>query len=261
MLDTKNPLAPITVGSGFIVTVNPAIVLNNGVPTSIPSTIISLTASATNFIHITSGGVLTVNTTGFPIGCLPIATVTCSSTSVTNIVDSRPDFYLASSSVSSSFQLWGGLSSGVTVGALSSANKIQVTGFLLPYSVSFTKMNISIISSNGTDLNDIGIYDTSGNLKAHIGATVFSSTNNQDFSVLNSPVTLIPGIYFVAFTSNNTNVTVAKAGGVSQNQLTTPFAAAESATSSSGGVLPSSITAPTIAYSQATAVMQCTLHS
>lgn len=97
MLDTKNPLAPITVGSGFIVTVNPANVLNNGTPVNIPSTIVSLTPSATNFIHITSAGSLTVNTSGFPANCLPIAQVTCSSTSVTGIVDSRPDFYLASS--------------------------------------------------------------------------------------------------------------------------------------------------------------------
>lgn len=264
MLDTKNPLAPITVGSGFIVTVNPANVLNNGVPINIPSTIVSLTPSATNFIHITSGGSLTVNTSGFPAGCLPIAQVTCSSTSVTGIVDSRPDFYLASSSSSSSapsFQLWGGLASVLSVGALSLANKIQITGFLLPYGLTFSKMNFNVINANGADLNDIGVYDSSGNLKAHTGATVLSSINDQSLPVLGAPVTLVAGTYFIAFTSNNVNVQLAKAGGAVQTQLVTPFATAESATTSSGGVLPSSIAAPTIAFSQVTAVVACTLHS
>lgn len=92
MLSNVNPLAPIVVGSGFIVTINPGICLINGSPTTVPSTVISLTRSATNFIYVNASGTVAVNTTGFPAGVLPVATVTTSSTSITSIVDSRADF-------------------------------------------------------------------------------------------------------------------------------------------------------------------------
>lgn len=97
MFDTKNPLATIIVGSGFLVTVNSGIIVLAGVPITVPQTIVNLTANATNFIHVTSGGILAVNTSGFPSDCLPISKVVCSPTSITGITDSRPDFIIPSS--------------------------------------------------------------------------------------------------------------------------------------------------------------------
>jgi hypothetical protein len=97
MLGNVNPLAPITVGSGFIVTVNSAIVLINGIPTTIASTVVSLTPAATNYVYVNSSGVVVVNTSGFPVGVLPVSTITCSATSITSIVDSRSDFSLSGS--------------------------------------------------------------------------------------------------------------------------------------------------------------------
>jgi hypothetical protein len=94
MFDVRNPLAPIVVGSGLIITVNSGNILLSGVPTTIPSTVIALTQSATNFVHVTSGGVVAVNTSSFPATSLPIAKVICSQTSITSVVDSRPDFNL-----------------------------------------------------------------------------------------------------------------------------------------------------------------------
>lgn len=103
IFDVRNPLAPIVVGSGLIITVNTGNILLAGVPTTIPSTVIALTQSATNFVHITSGGAVAVNTSSFPATSLPIAQVICSQTSITSIIDSRPDFSLPSSSGSFSF--------------------------------------------------------------------------------------------------------------------------------------------------------------
>lgn len=94
MFDIRNPLSPIVVGSGLIITVNTGNILLAGVPTTIPSTVIALTQSATNFVHITSGGVVAVSTSAFPSTALPIAQIVCSQTSITSIVDSRPDFSL-----------------------------------------------------------------------------------------------------------------------------------------------------------------------
>src|SRR6185369_8616395 len=214
MLDTKNPLAPITVGSGFIVTVNPAVVLNNGAVVNIPSTIISLTPSATNFIHITSAGSLTVNTTGFPAGCLPIATVTCSSTSVTNVADSRPDFYIVTSSTPSPttlFAPWGGIvSSAITTGSLSGANKIQVSGFYVPNSVQFSKIALHINTGDGSTA-DWGVYDSSGTLKASVGGHAVGAGGFDDRNTSQGSVTLAVGKYYFAFTANGVGVTLLSA--------------------------------------------------
>lgn len=55
----------------------------------------AMTASTTNYVYLTDGGTLTVNTTGFPsTGTyhVPLATVVAGSSSITSIVDSRVAF-------------------------------------------------------------------------------------------------------------------------------------------------------------------------
>ena len=261
MLDTKNPLAPITVGSGFIVTVNPANVLNNGAPTNIPSTIVSLTPSATNFIHITSGGSLTVNTSGFPAGCLPIATVTCSSTSVTSVADSRPDFYIVSGAVSAAayFENHGGFASGSGTNLVQ--NTVQLSGFILNNSVQFSKI---IFRNGGTsDLGsnyDVGIYDSSGVLKAHTGVFGFPATF-ADLSI-GAAVTLSSGKYYFAVTTSAAAPSaLITSASFSVGQLPTFLLTTNTAIASSGGALPNSITPPADSWSFGSTVHGFTLHS
>lgn len=97
-IELRNPLAPIIVGSGLNITVLAGNVLLAGVPTSIPNTVVNLTASTTNFVFVNSLGVVSVNTTGFPVSSIPIAQVVTNGTNVTSWIDSRPDFSLPSGS-------------------------------------------------------------------------------------------------------------------------------------------------------------------
>jgi hypothetical protein len=51
---------------------------------------VALTASATNYVQITTAGVVSVNTTGFTSGQIPLATVATGASSITSIADKRP---------------------------------------------------------------------------------------------------------------------------------------------------------------------------
>lgn len=94
----QNPLAPIIVAGGFVITINAGIVIINNLPVLVPQTVVSLTPSATNFVLISSSGTIQVNTTGFTFGCLPVATITTNTTGIQTVSDSRPDFTLTPSS-------------------------------------------------------------------------------------------------------------------------------------------------------------------
>lgn len=90
MIDPKNTLAPYIDGSGLVLSVGSAIILQSGASTSVPLTVIGLTANATNFVFFNSG-TIQVNTSGFTSSVYPIATVTTGNNSITHVVDNRPD--------------------------------------------------------------------------------------------------------------------------------------------------------------------------
>ena len=51
---------------------------------------IALTAGATNYVQRTAAGIVSVNSTGFTAGLIPIATVVTGATTITTITDARP---------------------------------------------------------------------------------------------------------------------------------------------------------------------------
>lgn len=241
-------MAPIIVGGGFIITINAGIVVVGNTPTLIPQTVLSLTASASNFIFISSVGVLTINTTGFTSASLPICTIVTNTTGIQTITDNRPDFTLPSPFTSSIFQPWGGLLGGTGVGLLSAANKIQMSGFVLSTAVTFGKIVLSVASLDAGNNYDWGIYDATGVLKAHIGAQTFPSSGVQTFTIVSGPVSLQPAQYFAAFTGNANTAQVSRPG-ILTSLFGTVLGVTESVTSSSGGVLPNTVTVPSTAWS------------
>jgi len=92
MLNLQNPLAPIIVGSGLVLTINSGMITVGNAVITISQTVLNLIASSTNYIFINNLGVLTLNTTGFVSGCLPICTVVTTASTISTITDSRPDF-------------------------------------------------------------------------------------------------------------------------------------------------------------------------
>jgi hypothetical protein len=123
----------------------------------------------------------------------------------------------------------------------SQTNAISLFPFIVPYSQQVTNIVLSINSADsGGSLSDVGIYDTSGTLKCHAGATAFSA-GVETFSMTGGAVTLTAGTYLLAITSSNTNMFWYGAStGTSGNGSSLYYYS--TATTSSSGVLPSSIT-------------------
>lgn len=256
MFDVRNPLAPIVVGSGLIITVNVGNILLAGVPTTIPSTVISLTQSATNYVHVTSGGVVAVNTSSFPTTSLPIAQIVCSQTSITSIIDSRPDFILPggnSATAATMFFPYGGSASESFAVSIGTANKVLLNGFYTPTSITFSKIAVLVGIADAVNSYDWGIYDSSGSLKAHVGARTVPATGVVDLSVIGAPISLTSGKYYFSVTGNSTNLNLGIAAGSNIGNSTFLNLTA-STTTTVGGVLPASCVVPADSLAMGTAV-------
>lgn len=65
-------------------------IYSNGANIVIASGTVALTASATNYVQRTAAGIVSVNTTGFTAGLIPMATVVAGASTITSITDGRP---------------------------------------------------------------------------------------------------------------------------------------------------------------------------
>lgn len=64
-------------------------ILSNGAATQIPNGTLTLTASASNYIQMSPSGTISSNTSGFPIGYIPLYLVVTGASSVTSYTDYR----------------------------------------------------------------------------------------------------------------------------------------------------------------------------
>ena len=119
---------------------------------------------------------------------------------------------------------------------------IVVVPFSLPAAATFSRIVVDV-SGNDTAAGhkyDVGIYDKNGKLLANLGAITWTPVGAFDAPFLQGAVTFPPGEYFLAFTGTNGgagatigSIQVNQAAGLSFNYTT--------ASTSSGGVLPSTI--------------------
>ena len=70
-----------------------ATLYRSGAPVTIANGTIGMTASATNYVQRTVQGVVSVNTTGYLTGNIPMATVVTGASAITTITDTRPAGY------------------------------------------------------------------------------------------------------------------------------------------------------------------------
>jgi hypothetical protein len=106
---------------------------------------------------------------------------------------------------------------------------------------------------NTTNNYDIGLYNSSGTLIAHIGNTAGTAfAPSTGWKTLNwaAPGTIKQGKYYLALTTNCTSACAALIGSSTGVGLTFAGAVQESVTT--GGTLPSSITIPADAYTATT---------
>ena len=130
------------------------------------------------------------------------------------------------------------LSGGTNVGSL--------VGFVVPYAVTTTKVVYKVGSAADNTANNygVGIYNSSGTLVLHYaaaGTTFAPSSGKKSGSWIEGSTTLQPGKYYVMMTSNCSS-SCATFTGTGTNAGTFYFNGSFSVTT--GGTLPSSITAP-----------------
>jgi hypothetical protein len=100
-------------------------------------------------------------------------------------------------------------------------------------------------ADNSSNTYDIGIYDTGGNLKAHVGPTAGTSfapsTGYKALAWTSANLVLQPGDYFIAITCSATSSQATL--GYSTNWTAGPNSSESVAT---GGTLPATMTVPTV---------------
>ena len=123
------------------------------------------------------------------------------------------------------------------------ANQVNYTGFGLSVPVTFGHLAVSVGTGDGVNNSDIGIYNAAGSaLLANVGAQHIAGTGTQIFTLVQGTVTLNPARYILAFTSVTSTITLQRDG-----HWGTWCAVTSGGPISSGGALPASITAPTLA--------------
>ena len=130
---------------------------------------------------------------------------------------------------------------------VTSNNQVQVTQFVLPFRAVVGQLTFEVTTASASGLFGVGLYDKDKNL---LLKSLGISTTAAEFKTesLASSVTLEPGVYFVAFTVDNT--TARSRTNVSGTMRTFPNEAGNirngvAANAGSSGVLPATLGAIT----------------
>jgi hypothetical protein len=182
----QNPLAPIIVGGGFVITINSGIIVVGTVPTLISQTVLSLTPSASNFIFVSSTGVLTINTSGFVAGCMPIATIVTDALGIHTITDNRPDFTLPIAGAP------GGAASQIQ---FNSSGAFGGIGALTPAGTAAPNPKFLSLNKNFTSTGNSDIYTCPANRRAIVVETTIFNGNGASSSIVTMMVK-IGSVYY-----------------------------------------------------------------
>jgi hypothetical protein len=159
----------------------------------------------------------------------------------------------ASSLLPTALQYWSSGTLGVSASTLAILqNKITFYDFVLPYSVYTGYITYKIYAADNTaNLYDIGIYNLAGTLVAHSGATAGTTfaaagTTMYTIPITGGPVTLTPGTYMIATTTNCASACATLYGnGLS---VTTSRINGSGLGTTSGGVLSGTLSTPAASY-------------
>jgi hypothetical protein len=128
----------------------------------------------------------------------------------------------------------------------SSINTLSLNGIAIPAQVRFNSIVFQVTIADAVNNCDIGLYNSAGTLVAHIGAQILATTGLKNIAVVGAPITLNPGRYYLATTSNATTATYETQTG--NGNLC--FLRNANFGSSSGGALPNTITPPADSVAQ-----------
>lgn len=239
-----------TTGTNYIAFAGQVPVIMDG--TSTKNDYVQLSATAGNG-HDT-GASTWPSAGGDVAGSITIASTGAGSRSQMEVFAPEQQANSAASTPTSTIWSSKGGTSNTTVGTFA-VNTIKLSQFIVDVpalKISTIDFNISTPDNNGADLYDIGIYgpcnggNTSCPLVTHVGATVgttFSpSAGVKTLALTGAPVTITSGRYYIAWTCS-AGCTAVLAGQTNAQYGYIAYATSSSSTSS-GGVLPSTIIIP-----------------
>jgi len=141
-----------------------------------------------------------------------------------------------------------GTGGGTAVG-IASANQIVCNTMQLPVSVQASAITV-VVGNAGTSGHtyDFGIYNSSGTLVADTGAQTngFPGTSKRSIALAGGLTAFAAGNYLACLTGTAVDATLYQGAAT----ILMPVVNGASSTSSTGGVLPSTITPPTPSYTQ-----------
>lgn len=139
-------------------------------------------------------------------------------------------------------------SSATNLATSASANRVYAVQIILPFVFTVSKISVQSGSTAGGVVCDFGVYNSGGTLLVNTGGINVNATSTV-FSATPTPVTLNPGVYWVAWTQNGTTVTF---NGLQDSNFGSGLLAAQipsvmvhGANSATAGVLPGTLGALT----------------
>jgi len=130
-------------------------------------------------------------------------------------------------------------------------NTVSLWGFILPYALTFSNITIRVNTGDPANNCDVGIYNSTGTLVAHVGAQIFNTTGLVTLAVVGGPFTINPGQYFLASTSVANTALLDDQQGDGQ---TWGYVFSQGVGASVGGALPASVIPPAESLTSETAV-------
>ncbi len=151
------------------------VVLENGAPVAIAAGTVALTASATNYVQRTPGGIVSVNTTGYTPGYIPMATVVAGSAAITTVTDTRPAYYARGGRLVMGIGAPTGVAvvTATTGGTLAAATYGYRVSAVYPWGESVASAEVQVTTTGTTSENTISWTLPSGATAAKVyGRTV-----------------------------------------------------------------------------------------
>ena len=200
--------------------------------TGVPS--IAIAADFPTLNQNTSG--TASNLSGTP--ALPNGTTATTQSSGDNSTKLATTAYVAANGVSAGTYYQ---TSGYTAGSTAAtANTLTCSGFVVPPGgLSVGHITFSVSTQDLSNNTDIGIYNSSGTLEAHVGAAASYAAGDATKAFTGGTQTIAAGKAYVCFTSAASTITIFnELNGISFYPVHTI------STSSSGGALPGTMTPP-----------------
>jgi hypothetical protein len=137
--------------------------------------------------------------------------------------------------------------------------KIKLWGITLSFPLNTSNLSYNVSGADGSgSVYDLGIYNSSGTLKAHTGAIAATTSMTAGAHSVGwsgtTPITLQPGKYYLAITTNCT-LSCATLSGDGSSAVVTFLSAGTVTTSGTQGTLDATITPPADSYTWSGSMM------